>query len=242
MNFPNHIIDTLSKANNIRNFFEKDSSSKKQSPIISFNSPTIIPENEWPSHRIPYIFYQKAFENAEKYNINLTMEIIKFQSSYTIFFLDVILYCLIAYYQGFGENLISLTEPFESHEKHLNEIFQNLNQQLIQKGSASIHGNKIQIKKTYSNDRKTATVDYHGLDIKDVYPMTIAQYTRSIKDNNLQNLNIIAGKGPHSLHGASISMGLVLYFSCKNHLDSIFLPNNPGIQSFRLHRSDKNKS
>ena len=183
-----------------------------------------------------------AYYNAKLVKISFNQEVIKYQEKYGIFFLDVILHVLISYFQGYGETQNSLYIPYIEHEKHINEVFSQLNKCLIAKGSASLRGNKIHMKKEYSEHERTATIDYHDLDIKDAYPMTIAQYSRSIQKPDFQTLNIITGKGVHSLHGVSLSSGLVLYFSCKNNLDSVFLESNPGLQSFRIHRGEKTKS
>ena len=198
-----------------------------------------IDANKWVSHRIPYKFYNNAYYNAKRVKISFNQEVVKFQEKYSIFFLDVILHVLISYFQGYGETQNSLYIPYSEHEKLINEVFSQLNKCLIEKGSASLRGNKIIMKKVYSPDRRTATIDYHDLDIKDVYPMTIAQYSRSVQNPDLQTLNIITGKGVHSLHGVSLSSCLVLYFSCKNNLDSVFLESHPGLQSFRIHRLEK---
>ena len=236
----------LSTANDIQELESiKDDSPKLPQPLINFfkkplinffNTDSLIPENNWVSHRIPYKFYVKAFYIAKTVRISFNMEVRKWQEKFTVLFLDVILYVLICYFQGFGETPISMFQTYQNHENSLNQVFLELQKYLMQKGSSSLKGNRIQMKKQYSQDKKTATIDYHNLDLKDVYGMTIAQYSRSDKNFELQTLNIITGRGVHSLHGVALSMGLILFFSCKNNLDSTILPNNSGMISFHIHR------
>ena len=214
----------------------------KLEPSISFfNSDQIVDARKWVSHRIPYNFYNKAYYNAKMVKISFNQEVINYQEKYrSMFFLDVILHVLISYFKGYGETQNNLYVPYNEHEDHISKVFTNLSTILTAKGSESLHGKRISMKKVYSHDRRTATINFHILEnIQDVYPMTIAQYSRSVQNNDLQTLNIITGRTTHSFHGVSLSSALVLQFSCKNNLDSVILENNPGLQSFRIHRNNE---
>ena len=230
--------------NDIANFQQNEPELSQESPkptlISFFNTDQIVTVDQWVSHRIPYNFYKMAYYNAKLVKISFNQEVIKYQEKYGIFFLDVILHVLISYFKGYGETQNNLYVPYNEHEDHISKVFTTLSTILTAKGSASLHGKKISMKKVYSQDRRTATIDFHNLEnIQDVYPITIAQYSRSVQNNDLQTLNIITGRSTHSFHGVSLSSALVLQFSCKNNLDSVILEKNPGLQSFRIHRNNE---
>jgi len=241
----NKVNDTIVTVQLIINDQYQDTGSKedkketKKQPVSYFESERIISENEWVSHRIPYHFYHISYYLTEKIAINFNQEVIFFHNQFADIPLDVLLYCLMAHYQGMGSNNFRLESTKEKHHKSIFDVFNTFLHEIQKVSNITPKELKplyFKLEKKVSADKRVKTIDYHSIDLKYIYPMTVAQYNSALKDPDLQTLNIIAGRGAHSINGVSISMTLVVFFSCKNHLDSVFLEDNPGFQSFRIHR------
>lgn len=148
------------------------------------------------------------------------------------FYPDLIIYVVYMYhYTNFRKN--NLKNTLEERLFEMREIL-NVVSDILYK--PSIQKCPINRKGKTSYDKRIITYDYHGMDVNLVYPFTVKIYNASMKNCNLQSVNVIVGQGMHSSHGVCVSGALVMYFSCKNCLESVLLPNNPGIISFRIHR------
>lgn len=85
--------------------------------------------------------------------------------------------------------------------------------------------------------KKVTTFDFHTIDVNLCLKYYDKVYNWVAKKNVVETLNLISGKGCHSMCDISVASVLLIMHLFANNTNFVILPDNEGLISVRLHRA-----